>query len=211
MKKRDFPVHDVRRYLEPGPIVLVSSKWRGRTNIMTLGWHTILEFTPVTDRLMISSGNHSHDMIRLQQGVRRQPADHRRSPTRWSDSATARAAPVDKFEKFGLTAEPAAEGRRSADQRMPRELHHQCRLHDAALVSRYNFFIFEVVKAHVAPRPKHPETLHYTGDGVFMVAGRIVSRRSLFRSWRRPEPSPGSSSSRRLSGWTALPRAGWSW
>ncbi|HTE36884.1 MAG TPA: flavin reductase family protein, partial [Reyranella sp.] len=39
----------------------------------------------------------------------------------------------------------------------------------------------EVVKAHVASRPKHPETLHYTGDGVFMVAGRIVSRRSLFR------------------------------
>jgi hypothetical protein len=46
MKKRDFPVHDVRRYLEPEPIVLVSSKWRGRTNIMTLGWHTILEFSP---------------------------------------------------------------------------------------------------------------------------------------------------------------------
>ncbi|HTE82285.1 MAG TPA: flavin reductase family protein, partial [Reyranella sp.] len=46
VKKRDFPVHDVRRYLEPGPIVLVSSKWRGKTNVMTLGWHTILEFTP---------------------------------------------------------------------------------------------------------------------------------------------------------------------
>ena len=39
-------MHDVRRYLEPGPIVLVSSSWRGKTNIMTLGWHTVLEFTP---------------------------------------------------------------------------------------------------------------------------------------------------------------------
>jgi hypothetical protein len=38
-----------------------------------------------------------------------------------------------------------------------------------------------VVKAHVAKSPKHPETLHYTGDGVFMVAGKIVSRRRLFR------------------------------
>jgi hypothetical protein len=26
----------------------------------------------------------------------------------------------------------------------------------------YNFFIFEVVKAHVAPTPKHPETLPYS-------------------------------------------------
>ena len=45
----------------------------------------------------------------------------------------------------------------------------------------YNFFIFEVVKAHVAPTPKHPETLHYTGDGVFVVAGEIVDKRALFR------------------------------
>jgi hypothetical protein len=33
----------------------------------------------------------------------------------------------------------------------------------------------------VARRPKYPQTLHYTGDGVFMVAGRIISRRNLFR------------------------------
>ena len=57
----------------------------------------------------------------------------------------------------------------------------ECRLHDDALVDRYNFFIFEVVKAHVAASPKHPETLHYTGDGVFMVSGKIISRRSMFR------------------------------
>jgi hypothetical protein len=38
-----------------------------------------------------------------------------------------------------------------------------------------------VVKAHVATAPKHPRTLHYTGDGVFMVSGKIISRRSLFR------------------------------
>jgi hypothetical protein len=42
-------------------------------------------------------------------------------------------------------------------------------------------YIFEVVRAHVAPSPKHPETLHYTGDGVFMVAGKVISRRSQFR------------------------------
>ena len=49
------------------------------------------------------------------------------------------------------------------------------------MVDRYNFFIFEIVKARVAPRPKHPETLHYTGEGVFMVSGRTISRRRLFK------------------------------
>jgi hypothetical protein len=34
-----------------------------------------------------------------------------------------------------------------------------------------NFFIFKVVKAHVASSPKHPETLHYTGNGVFCGVG----------------------------------------
>ncbi|MGQ3281248.1 MAG: flavin reductase family protein, partial [Shinella sp.] len=63
-EKTDFPVSQVRRYLEPGPIVLVSSKWQGATNIMTLGWHTILEFSPSLVGLMISGGNHSHHMIR---------------------------------------------------------------------------------------------------------------------------------------------------
>lgn len=63
--------------------------------------------------------------------------------------------------------------------------HFECRLYDDALVKRYNFFIFEVVKAHAAATPKHPQTLHYTGDGtgdgVFMVSGHIISRRGPFR------------------------------
>jgi len=54
------------------------------------------------------------------------------------------------------------------------------RLYDDSLVDTYNFFIFEVVKADVAVSPKHPETLHYTGDGVFMVSCKINNRKKLF-------------------------------
>jgi hypothetical protein len=43
------------------------------------------------------------------------------------------------------------------------------------------FFIFEAVKAHVAISPTHRATLHYTGAGVFMVSGKIISRRAKFR------------------------------
>jgi hypothetical protein len=52
---------------------------------------------------------------------------------------------------------------------------------DDALVDRYNFFILEVVKAQIARTPKHPTTLHYTGDGLFVQSGKIVSRRADFR------------------------------
>src|SRR3712207_3634026 len=62
--KKAFPVGQVRRFLEPGPIVLVSSRWRDQTNIMTMGWHTVMEFTPSLVGCVISSGNHSFRMIR---------------------------------------------------------------------------------------------------------------------------------------------------
>jgi flavin reductase (DIM6/NTAB) family NADH-FMN oxidoreductase RutF len=57
----------------------------------------------------------------------------------------------------------------------------ECRLYDDALVRRYNFFVFEVVKTHVASSPKHPKTLHYRGEGLFMISGRSVGRRKKFR------------------------------
>ncbi|HEX4043356.1 MAG TPA: flavin reductase family protein [Xanthobacteraceae bacterium] len=176
--KSDFPVAKVRRYLEPGPIVLVSSFWRGERNIMTMGWHTVMEFTPSLVGCVIASGNHSFELIRRSgECVINLPT------TALTDTAVGigncSGADVDKFAKFGLTAAPA----RKVAAPLIAQCHanFECRLKDDALVERYNFFIFEVVKAHVAPRPKHPQTLHYTGDGVFMVSGKIVSRRGLFR------------------------------
>jgi len=48
------------------------------------------------------------------------------------------------------------------------------------IAGRDNFFIFEVVKANAAVSRKHPETPHYTGAGVFMFSGKIISRKKLF-------------------------------
>ncbi|MFX1678955.1 flavin reductase family protein [Mitsuaria sp. CC2] len=177
MKKRDLPVDQVRRYLEPGPIVLVSSHWRGRDNVMTMGWHLVMAFSPSLIGGVISSANHSHGMIR-----RSRECVINLPTTALTDTVVrvgnCSGAEVDKFEAFGLT-------RQSAEQvKAPLigECHasFECRLRDTAMIKRYDFFVFEVVKAHVATRPKHPETLHYTGDGIFVVAGEVISRRSLF-------------------------------
>ena len=75
--KKDFPVHNVRRFLEPGPIVLVSSAHKNQTNIMTMGWHMVMEFSPSLVTCLISSGNHSFEMIRQQQAMRDQHSDRR--------------------------------------------------------------------------------------------------------------------------------------
>ena len=62
--KKDFPVADIRMFLEPGPIVLVSSHYKGKTNIMTMGWHTVLEFSPSLIGCMITAANHSFNLIK---------------------------------------------------------------------------------------------------------------------------------------------------
>jgi flavin reductase (DIM6/NTAB) family NADH-FMN oxidoreductase RutF len=176
--KADFPVSKVRRYLEPGPIVLVSSRLDDRRNIMTMGWHTIMEFTPSLVGCVIASGNYSFDLVRKsRECVINLPTTALTDTVIGIGNTTG--AELDKFEHFGLTAQPAEHVKAP----LIAECHanFECRLANDALVDKYNFFIFEIVKAHVAKSPKHPETLHYTGDGVFMVSGKIISRRSLFR------------------------------
>jgi len=176
-RKMDFPVSEVRRYLEPGPVVLVSSYWKGRANIMTMGWHTVMEFTPSLVGCVISNANYSFELIRnSQECVINVPTMALLDQTVGIGNTSG--ADVDKFTKFGLTAETAEK----VEAALIRECHanFECRLHDDALVEKYNFFIFEVVKAHVAATPKYPQTVHYTGEGVFMIAGKTVSRRAKF-------------------------------
>jgi flavin reductase (DIM6/NTAB) family NADH-FMN oxidoreductase RutF len=176
-KKSDFPVSDVRKYLEPGPIVLVSSRWQGKNNIMTMGWHSVMEFSPSLVGCLISSGNHSFGMIRGSgECVINLPTVELIDTVARIGNSTG--SEIDKFDALDLTAEEAGE----VDAPLIKECHanFECRLHDDALVEKYNFFIFEVIKAHVASKPEHPKTMHYTGDGVFMLSGKMAKRRALF-------------------------------
>lgn len=176
--KHDFPVSDIRRYLEPGPVVLVSSHHNDRANIMTMGWHTVMEFTPSLVGCIIASGNHSHDMIRSSRAcvINVPTVDLAKTV---SDIGNCSSADTDKFTKFRLTPVKATHVKAPLITECPVSL--ECELADDKLVARYNFFIFEVVKAHAAKSPKYPRTIHYQGGGQFMVAGREMSLRKRFR------------------------------
>ena len=40
--KRPLPLGTVYRLLEPGPVVLLTTAHRGRLNVMTQSWHTMM-------------------------------------------------------------------------------------------------------------------------------------------------------------------------
>jgi flavin reductase (DIM6/NTAB) family NADH-FMN oxidoreductase RutF len=177
--KKDFPTHNVRRFLEPGPIVLVSSAHKGETNIMTMGWHMVMEFQPSLVGCIISSANHSFEMIRKSRQcvINIATEDIATAVVKIGNSS---GRDIDKFAEFGLTAAPGTHVR--APLIAECYANFECRLVDASQVKKYNMFIFEVVKAHVATAPKVPKTIHYRGDGEFMISGANTSRyRRLFR------------------------------
>jgi flavin reductase (DIM6/NTAB) family NADH-FMN oxidoreductase RutF len=176
--KIDFPLDRVRRFLEPGPVVLVSSNWGGRSNIMTLGWHTMMEFTPALVGCVIAGGNHSHKMIRASgECVINVPTVELARQVVGIGNCSGKQ--IDKFKKFKLTA--GAADKVKAPLIAECHANFECRLADETLCDKYDFFVFEVVKAHVAAAPKNPKTIHYRGDGEFMVAGRSLNLRRYFR------------------------------
>ena len=177
-RKAEFPLENVRKFLEPGPIVLVSSQWKNKTNIMTMGWHTVMEFIPSLVGCIIAGSNHSFYMIK-QSGecVINIPTVDMIDAIVGIGNSTG--VGFDKFKKFRLTAEAAAKVKAPLIKECYANF--ECKLIDRQLIRKYNYFIFEVIRALVAQYPKYPKTVHYRGEGIFMVSGKHVD---LFRRFK---------------------------
>ncbi|GEP88510.1 NADH-FMN oxidoreductase RutF, flavin reductase (DIM6/NTAB) family [Chitinophaga terrae (ex Kim and Jung 2007)] len=177
-KKSDFPVSKIRKFLEPGPVALISSHYKGKSNIMTQAWHTVLEFNPSLIGCMITASNHSFDMIRKSGEcvINIPTVDLIDEIIGIGNSSGQR---MDKFRKFGLTPEPA----QIVKAPIIKECYanYECKIADASLLDNYNFFIFEVVRAQAATYPKYPRTVHYRGEGVFMVSGKELALPQKFK------------------------------
>ena len=100
-------------------------------------------------------------------------------------------AKIDKFQKFRLTAVPGDKVDPLIEECYA---NFECRLADGRLISKYEFFIWEVAKAHVAVSSKYPKTLHYRGDGVFMISGGSLNRTRKFKPQNLDSWSHGSQS-----------------
>jgi flavin reductase (DIM6/NTAB) family NADH-FMN oxidoreductase RutF len=51
------------RLLEPGPVVLITSMFRGHPNVMTAAWISPLGFDPPTITLAVHPGRLTHDLV----------------------------------------------------------------------------------------------------------------------------------------------------
>ena len=171
MAKKSLPLSGVYRLLEPGPVVLVTTSYKGRANVMTMSWHTMMEFEPPLVGCVLSGRNYSFDaLVKTKQCVLNIPtADLAQKVVKVGNSSGRK---LDKFKAFGLTSLPASQVAPPLIAECYASL--ECRVADTRMVNKYNFFVLEVVKAWVDPVQKNPRTLHHQGRGSFRVAGEVL-------------------------------------
>ncbi|HEX2612645.1 MAG TPA: flavin reductase family protein [Fibrobacteria bacterium] len=167
--KRSFPLSKVFRLLEPGPILLVSTRHKGRDNIQTIAWHAVLEFTPPTAGCVIAGEVTSQYLKATRECVLNIPT--REIARKAVGCGTVSGRHVDKFARFGLTPVPAAKVGAPLIAECYANL--ECRVVDTRLARKHAFYVLEVVKAWVDPAVKRPRIIHHRGQGEFYEPGKI--------------------------------------
>jgi flavin reductase (DIM6/NTAB) family NADH-FMN oxidoreductase RutF len=175
---RDLPLSMVYQLLEPGPVVLLTTAHKGRTNVMTMSWHMMVEFEPPLVACVVSGADFSFAALRAtKQCVIAIPGRELAPIVVKVGNCSGRD--VEKFGKFGLTAVPAE--RVAAPLVAECFTNLECKVADTRLVSRYNLFVLEVLKAWTDPAQRNPKTIHHRGNGKFIVDGETIRLKSSMR------------------------------
>jgi flavin reductase (DIM6/NTAB) family NADH-FMN oxidoreductase RutF len=176
--KRSLALSRVYGLLEPGPVVLLTTAQRKRTNIMTMSWHTMMEFEPPLVGCVIGDQDYSFSLLKASKEcvINIPTVDIADAVVGCGNSSGMK---VDKFAHFSLTPKPAALVGAPLIDECYANL--ECRVADTAMVRKYSLFVLEVVKAWVDPAAKNPRTLHHEGRGTFMVAGERIKLKSKMK------------------------------
>lgn len=173
--KKSFPLAKVYQLLEPGPVVMVSTARKEKSNIMTMSWHMMIDFEPPIIGCVISNRNYTFNILKeTKECVINIPTVELISKVVGVGNTTG--SKIDKFKEFNLSQEAASKVKAPLISECYANL--ECRVIDMKMVEKYNIFILEVLKAWVTPFDKRPLTIHHCGQGIFTVDGKIIKTAS---------------------------------
>jgi flavin reductase (DIM6/NTAB) family NADH-FMN oxidoreductase RutF len=171
MSRKSFPLSKVYGLLEPGPVVLLTTADKTKVNIMTMSWHTMMEFEPPIVGCVISNRNYTFNILKTtKECVINIPTLELAEKVVGCGNSSGRN--IDKFKVFGLTQVTASCVKAPLIDECYASL--ECKVVDEKMVAKYNLFILEVLKAWINPTRKDPRTIHHRGRGAFMVAGETI-------------------------------------
>jgi flavin reductase (DIM6/NTAB) family NADH-FMN oxidoreductase RutF len=175
---RNLPLSKVYQLLEPGPVVLLTTAHKGRSNVMTMSWHMMIEFEPSLVACVVSNADYSFAALRATKQCVVAIPGRKLAPTVVS-IGNCSGRDVDKFERFGLTPVPAARVAAPLVAECFGNL--ECQVVNTRLVNHYNLFVLEVLKAWTNPSKRNPKTIHHHGYGKFVVDGKTIKLKSKMR------------------------------
>ena len=176
MPMTPMPLDNAFTLIEPGPVTLITTHDGQSSNIMTITWTMVMDFSP---RFAITTGpwNHSYaalsatrecviaiptvDLIDKVVGV-----------------GTCSGTDTDKFRQFGFT--PMAGEHVKAPLIRECLANIECRVVD--IVERHNIVVLDGLAAYRDDTRQEKRTLHAVGDGTFIVDGRRLNRRKMMQS-----------------------------
>ena len=146
--------------------------------MMTMSWHTMMEFAPPLIGCVVSDRNHSFAALHSQREctINIPTVDLAHKVVACGNCS---GREVDKFATIGLTARPGARVAAPTIAECYASL--ACQVVDTTLVSRYGFFVLEVLRATCDRAVVAPRTLHHRGWGEFAVVDQTLRFASAMR------------------------------
>lgn len=159
--------------LEPGPVVLVTTRDAGKNNIMTISWTMVMDFTP---KFALTTGgwNFSYAALRkTKECVIAIPTVDMLDQV--VGVGTCSGADTDKFAKFGFTAFDGKAVNAPLIAECVANI--ECKVID--VIAEHDIVVLQSVAAYFDAKRKERRMLHAVGDGTFLADGRKFDRRKM--------------------------------
>ncbi|MDR0826666.1 MAG: flavin reductase family protein [Desulfovibrio sp.] len=179
-QQRKFPLDRAFTFLESGPVLLISTHHRGKSNLMTVSCHASMGFEP-TLGLCLGPWNFSYTAL-VESGECVVAVPPARLLEQVVDIGNCSGETVDKFTEFGLHPQAALEVKAPLVAECLYTL--ECRVVNRMLVKDYNFFVLQGVAAWHDPAPVDVRSFHAVGDGTFIIDGEKINLRHKMTKWQ---------------------------
>jgi flavin reductase (DIM6/NTAB) family NADH-FMN oxidoreductase RutF len=168
---KEFQIQKAFTLIESGPVVLITTDNGKKSNVMTISWTMVIDFTP---KFAITTGPWNYSFAALKKTkecVISIPAYDMLDKI--VGIGTCSGADVDKFQKFELTPIKGKKVKAPLIEECLANI--ECNVID--IVKKHDIVVLEGIAAYYNDSKRDKRLVHAVGDGTFIVDGRKVSRR----------------------------------
>lgn len=179
--KKQIPVEKVNRLVNTGCVVLVTSKYKDKTNIVTLAWQSPLSHNPMLLGVSIANKHLSNELIK-ESGEFAINIPHRSMIKETQRCGSISGREVDKFRDNNLKMESSNKISTPGIKECIANI--ECRLEKSFIIGDHTLFVGKVLFAKVEEgsfdfnnnywkvNPKS-ELLHHLGSNLYVAPNKL--------------------------------------